>query len=129
MRPWIAVLASFACLYGAAGVAVAAAAAHISGGGSAATAANFLLFHAGALAALATAAAIARQPLPLCLAASLIALGTALFSGDLAMRGLAGVSLVRMMAPTGGVLMIAGWLAAAAALPLALRRDAPMSDR
>ena len=93
MRPWIAVLASFACLYGAAGVAVAAAAAHISGGGSAATAANFLLFHAGALAALATAAAIARQPLPLCLAASLIALGTALFSRDLAMRGLLHLSL------------------------------------
>ena len=124
MRFWTAFLASLACLYGGSGVAGAAAAAHISGGGSAATSANFLLFHAGALAALATAASSAERPLPLCLAASLIALGVALFSGDLAARGLAGVSLLRMMAPSGGVLMIAGWLLAAVALPLALRRDA-----
>ena len=124
MRFWTAFLASLACLYGAGGVALAAAAAHVAGGGSAATAANFLLFHAGAIAALAFAAAASRRALPLCLAASLIALGVALFSGDLAARGLAGVSLVRIMAPTGGMLMIAGWLAAAVTLPLALGREA-----
>lgn len=128
MRFPIAFLASLAGLYGAAGVALAAAAAHIAGGGSAATAANFLLFHAGALAALATAASTTRRPLPLCIAAGLVALGTAMFSGDLAARGLGGVSLVRMMAPTGGVLMIAGWLAAAVALPLALGRSAARGD-
>ena len=129
MRFWIAALASLACLYGAFGVALAAAAAHVTGGGSAMTAANFLLFHAGALAALATAAARGPRPRPLCLAASLIALGVALFSGDLAVRGLAGLSLVWLTAPSGGLLMIAGWLGAAATLPLALHREASLSDR
>jgi uncharacterized membrane protein YgdD (TMEM256/DUF423 family) len=36
--------------------------------------------------------------------------GAALFSGDIAMRAFAGHRLFVMAAPTGGVILIAGWL-------------------
>lgn len=51
-------------------------------------------------------------------AGAAFALGTALFCGAVYAFGLAGVSLAAM-APTGGLLLIAGWLllAASAALP------------
>ncbi len=110
------------CVFGAGGVALAAVGAHITGGGSVTTAANFLLFHAGALVALSAAAAVTRRPLWICLAASLVALGVGLFAGDLALRGLAGLSPLRLAAPTGGMVMIAGWLVAAFALPVVLGR-------
>ncbi|HEV7306845.1 DUF423 domain-containing protein [Ensifer sp.] len=44
-------------------------------------------------------------------AALLIALGTALFSADLAMRHVAGHGLFPMSAPLGGTTIMAGWLA------------------
>ena len=57
------------------------------------------------------------------LAAALLILGTALFAGDLVVRHSTGHGLFPMSAPTGGLLMMAGWLAVAlgAFLP---RRDA-----
>lgn len=120
MRLWRAILAVFAGLFGASGVAAAAAAAHIANDASLHTAADFLLFHAAALLAL--VAAERGQPHRGVLAAgTLIAAGTVLFSGDLAMRVLAGVRLLPLAAPTGGLLLIAGWLTAALALPLAMR--------
>ena len=122
MHVWIRVLASLGCVFGAGGVALAAAGAHITGGGLVTTAANFLRFHAGALVALSAAAAVARRPLWICIAASLVALGVGLFAGDLALRGLAGVSPLRLAAPTGGMVLIAGWLVAAIALPIVLGR-------
>jgi hypothetical protein len=43
------------------------------------------------------------------------ALGVALFSGDLTMRTFLGYPLFAMAAPSGGVLLIGGWLVLAAA--------------
>jgi len=48
-----------------------------------------------------------------------LALGAALFAGDLMMRDLAGHSLFAMAAPTGGTLAIAAWLGIAASALLA----------
>jgi uncharacterized membrane protein YgdD (TMEM256/DUF423 family) len=41
--------------------------------------------------------------------------GAALFSGDVALRAFAGHRLFAMAAPTGGIILIAAWLALAAA--------------
>jgi uncharacterized membrane protein YgdD (TMEM256/DUF423 family) len=61
---------------------------------------------------------------PLALAAMLcFVLGGALFSGDIAMRAFVGDRLFPMAAPTGGTLLLGGWLilaaAALAAIPAA----------
>jgi uncharacterized membrane protein YgdD (TMEM256/DUF423 family) len=107
-------LIALACLLGAAGVALDAAAAHSDS--SLGTAANILLFHAPAVMAAAIAANVGlmRRPVALAGAATLL-LGAALFSGDLAMRVYAGQRLFPFAAPTGGTLLIAGWLLLAVA--------------
>ena len=84
-------------LMGAGGVALAAADAHAAPGAGLAGAAYMLLFHAAALLG-----------------------GAALFSGDVALRAFAGHRLFPMAAPTGGVILIAAWLALAAAAVSAL---------
>ncbi len=122
MRTWIIIVSALAGLYGAAGVALAAAGAHRSGNPNVTTAAYFLLFHAAALVGLSTAAAHARRAVPLMVAASLIALGTLLFSGHLAMHALADLVPVPFAAPVGGSMTILGWLVAAVALPLTLKK-------
>lgn len=101
---------------GLAGVAAAAAAAHVTGPGSLGTAADFLLFHAPVLMALAIAdhVGFGRAGL-LRLAGALIIFGLIGFSGDLAMRALAGTPLFAMAAPTGGTLLMIGWVAIALA--------------
>ena len=119
MRTWSMALATLGCLYGAAGVALAAAGAHHGGSPLVATAASFLLVHAAAITSL---CAVARPGLALNLAASLMAAGAALFSGELALHALADLQPIPMAAPTGGMLLIAGWLVAAFALPRALGR-------
>jgi len=111
-------------LFGAAGVALSAAAAHVSGGTSVETAARFLLFHAPVLVLVPVLARSGLATPGLALAAGgLIGLGVLLFSGDLAMRGLRGVPLFPMAAPSGGVLLIVGFLllALAAVWPLVAR--------
>ena len=126
MRVWIIIVSALAGLYGAAGVALAAAGAHLGGNGAlATTAAYFLLFHAAALVGLCTAAAGSRRAMPLMTAASLIALGILLFSGHLALHALADHVPLPIAAPIGGSLAILGWLVAAIALPLALDRSRP----
>ncbi len=120
MLGWTRMLAAVAGLFGAAGVGAAAAAAHIVGDASLHTAADFLLFHAASLIGL-VAASRERPHAGLLVAGTLIAAGTVLFSGDLALRVLGGLRLVPMAAPTGGLLLIAGWLVLAVTLPLALR--------
>ena len=50
-------------------------------------------------------------------------LGAALFSGDLALRAFTGHRLFAMAAPTGGVILIAAWLALAVAAIGALWRS------
>lgn len=96
-------------LAGAAGVALSAYAAH-AGGTGIATAAQFLLFHAPAFLALGLIGHSRTRDLALVL----LALGLALFAGDLAMREFAGHRLFPYSAPIGGMLLIVGWLAVAA---------------
>jgi uncharacterized membrane protein YgdD (TMEM256/DUF423 family) len=108
MKGWSALLACLGGLAGAAGIGLSAYATHAGVGPNLTLSAQFLLFHAGALVLIGALA-----PFRLCIlaSASVLALGVALFSGDLAMRALLGHALAPMAAPTGGVLMIAGWLA------------------
>ncbi len=98
-------------LFGFAGVVSAAIASHASGdprlmGGASA----MCLAHAPALLAL-YAAWPSLRTAPL--AALLLIAGTLLFAGDLTMRHMLGHGLFPMSAPTGGTLMMAGWLAVA----------------
>lgn len=98
-------------LFGFAGVVSAAIASHASGdprlmGGASA----MCLAHAPALLAL-YAAWPSLRTAPL--AAALLIAGTLLFAGDLTMRHALGHGLFPMSAPTGGTLMMAGWLAIA----------------
>ena len=102
------VLVFLGALAGAAGVALSAAAAH-TGGGNMATAASFLLMHAPALLVLSLLAAtrVARY------GGYLIALGLILFCGDLLARQFLGDRLFPYAAPSGGMMMIGGWLVVA----------------
>ena len=117
------VLAALAAVAGGLGVAGSAAAAHTSGGETLKTAAQFLLFHAPAILALTglAAAGLTRGALTRLAAAALL-IGLVLFSGDLALRALTGTPLFPMAAPSGGVVLMAGWLLAAIAVLIPTRR-------
>jgi uncharacterized membrane protein YgdD (TMEM256/DUF423 family) len=112
----IGIVLVLAGLMGAGGVVLAAAGAHAAPGTGLDSAAYMLLFHAAAIIG---AAALAQQGLlwrPLALAAlAAWIVGSALFAGDLALRAFAGHRLFVMAAPSGGIILIAGWLAFAAA--------------
>lgn len=111
----------FAGLFGAAGVAGAALAAHGFGGDVLALAAAIALVHAPALLALAALPpGAARLTLPCGL---LLVAGVVLFSGDLAARSFLGDRLFFDAAPTGGTLMIAGWLLLAVGAAVAALRS------
>jgi uncharacterized membrane protein YgdD (TMEM256/DUF423 family) len=97
-------------LCGAAGAALSALASH-HGGAFIGTAANFLLFHAPALLAI----GLVGQIRGLQLGGFVLAFGLVLFCGDLLARDLLGNRLFPFAAPVGGTLLIAGWLAVAAA--------------
>jgi uncharacterized membrane protein YgdD (TMEM256/DUF423 family) len=106
-------------LMGAAGVALAAAGAHAKPGLE--SAGYILLFHAPAVTATALAMAqgvIGRSAVPVAMG---LALGAILFAGDLTLRAFAGMRLFPMAAPTGGVILIASWLALAIVAILAAR--------
>ncbi len=107
MALWSALLLALSGIMGAAGVALSAYAAHADGGANLTTAATFLLIHAAAVAGLGAGASTRRGLLQ---AASLLVIGSVLFSGDIAMRAINGAPLWRMAAPTGGVMLIVGWL-------------------
>ena len=103
-------------VFGAAGIALAAAGAHAAPGAGLDSAANMLLFHAVAIlggTALLLQGMLSRQLAVVALAAW--ALGTILFSGDVALRVFLGQRLFPMAAPTGGIVLILAWLALAAA--------------
>lgn len=113
-------------LMGASGVALAAAAAHAAPRSGLDGAAYLLLFHATAVLG---AGSLAKQellwrPLGLVAMACFVA-GGVLFAGDLSMRAFASHRLFPMAAPTGGTLLIVGWLvlAAAAIIAVAAVRD------
>jgi uncharacterized membrane protein YgdD (TMEM256/DUF423 family) len=105
---WIAL----AGLMGASGVVLAAASAHLAAAGSGVeSGAYLLLFHAAALlggCALLDQGLLRRSLAFLALSAWVV--GAALFAGDMAMRAFAGDRLFPMAAPTGGTLLIIGWL-------------------
>lgn len=103
-------LVAVAGLYGAAGVATAAAGAHMTGDTRLQTASLFLMLHAAAL----TAAGAAVEAFGLGRLARFsawgLALGTLLFCGDLLIRVAHGASPLPMAAPFGGSLLIASWI-------------------
>lgn len=104
------IIACVGGLTGAAGVGLSAYAAH-AGGTNGATAATFLLAHAPVLVAI----GLAGRTRPMFIAALVLAAGLALFCGDLLMREFIGARLFAMAVPAGGLMMIGGWLAVAAA--------------
>ncbi|WP_375464291.1 DUF423 domain-containing protein [uncultured Methylobacterium sp.] len=117
------ILIALAALAGGLGVAASAAAAHIPGADSLKTAAQFLLFHAPAILALTgLAAAGLTHGIVTRIAAAALMLGLALFSGDLALRALSGHALFPAAAPSGGIVLMLGWLGAAVAACLPVRR-------
>jgi len=110
-------LLALAGLFGAAGVAAAAAGSH-GADTNLSTAGTFLLLHAAALAGISR-----HDRNGLAQGAGLgMALGVVLFAGDLAMRARAGMPLFPMAAPIGGITMILGWLGLAVS---ALRAPRP----
>lgn len=98
-------------LMGFTGVVTAAAASHGADPRLMAGASAMCLAHAPALIAL---HAVWQTMRSAALAALLLAAGTALFAGDLVFRHWNGHGLFPMSAPTGGMIMMAGWLAVAA---------------
>ncbi|WP_020177994.1 DUF423 domain-containing protein [Methylopila sp. M107] len=104
-------LVAVAGLYGAVGVATAAAAAHMPGDARLGTASQFLMLHAGALLGAAAAARAFGLGRLIAIPAWGIALGVFLFSGDLLVRVWLGASPVPVAAPVGGTILIASWLA------------------
>ncbi len=110
-----------ASLSGLLGVGLSAAAAHIAGG-NLTTAAQFLLFHAPALLALvALITAGVVNPMLGQIAGYVLVLGLILFCGDLSRRAFSGVSLFPRAAPTGGILLMIGWLMVGVSALLRLR--------
>jgi uncharacterized membrane protein YgdD (TMEM256/DUF423 family) len=113
-------------LMGASGVGLAAAAAHGTSAVGLDSAAYLLLFHGTAVLAIAslTRQELLWRPLGLVAMACFVA-GGALFAGDASMRAFAGHRLFAMAAPTGGTLLILGWLVltAAAVVAMAAARD------
>lgn len=110
-------------LYGVSGVALSAMAAHMEDGRLFGTASLMLLVHAPALLALSALTGRLRTAPG---AKLLMAAGVALFAGDLVFRHYSGRGLFPMSAPSGGILMMAGWLlVAVGALIPARRTDRP----
>ena len=117
------ILIGLAGLMGAAGVVLLAAAAHAAPGAGLDSAGQMLLFHAVATVAVAGALHQGLLFRPLTIAAAIgLVVGAALFSGDIAMRAFAGHRLFPMAAPTGGVVLIASWLALGVAAVVTLFR-------
>jgi len=109
LRPLLLILSG---LFGACGVGLAAAAAHVTGAGNLlAPASSIALAHAPAVLMLYLAQDKVKTAT---LAGLVIALGTLLFCADLLLKQFTGNSLFPMAAPTGGILMMLGWLLLAA---------------
>jgi uncharacterized membrane protein YgdD (TMEM256/DUF423 family) len=119
----VTIVIALAGLMGASGVILAAAGAHMAPGAGLDSAAYMLLFHAAAIlggAALVQQGVVWR-PLGLLILAAWV-LGAALFSGDIALRAFTGHRLFAMAAPSGGIILIAAWLAMAIVAVTALAR-------
>lgn len=97
-------------LLGLSGVALSAAASHMAEPRMLASAASVAIGHGPALLAL--AALYDRLPAAR-IAGLFIVVGAFLFIGDMLLRSLAGTPIFPMAAPSGGLLMMGGWLIAA----------------
>ncbi len=108
------ILLILAGLMGAAGVVLAAVAAHGKPGAGLEGASQMLLFHAVAILGAAALLDLGRlwRPMGLIALAGWV-IGSALFSGDVALRAFAGQRLFPMAAPSGGTILILAWLALA----------------
>lgn len=116
------VLIGIAALFGCAGIVFAAAGAHAKAGTGLDNAGHMLLFHAPAVIAACAGIAAGLVSRPVGVTAAIVLLiGVALFAGDLALRAYAGHRLFPLAAPTGGIVMIAGWALLALAAFVALR--------
>lgn len=115
-------LISVAGLYGAAGVATAAAAAHMTGDTRLGTASNFLMLTAPALVAAAAAAQAFALGRLVMIPAWGLAIGALLFCGDLLVRVAFGASPLPMAAPVGGTVMIVSWIGVAVGAALGVFR-------
>lgn len=120
----VTIFVVLAGLMGAGGIVLAAAGAHAAPGAGLDTAAAMLLFHAAAIlgAGALVGQALIWRPLGVTALAAWV-LGAILFCGDIAIRAFVGHRLFPMAAPTGGVILIAGWLALAAAAIATLMRS------
>ncbi|MBR1217414.1 DUF423 domain-containing protein [Bradyrhizobium sp. U87765 SZCCT0131] len=109
-------LAAIAALMGAAGVVLAALSAHEPDAARLGSASSMLLFHAVVIigTVLLVNGGFAQRHIGLTAALAFVA-GAGLFAGDLVLRQFAGQGVFPMAAPTGGTLMILGWLALAIA--------------
>jgi uncharacterized membrane protein YgdD (TMEM256/DUF423 family) len=115
----LTILIALAGVMGAGGIVLAAAGAHVAPGAGLDSAAYMLLFHAAAVvggAALLLQGVLWR-PLALVVLAAWV-LGAILFSGDIALRAFTAHRLFPFAAPSGGFILIAAWLALAAAAVL-----------
>lgn len=119
---WRRIMLAMAGLFGAIGVAAAAAASHGGSARNLGAIAAIGLAHGPALLAL----ALAGRGRLLGIAATLLALGSAVFVGDLGMREWLGRGLFPGAAPLGGLGMIGGWLVVVVAA-LVWRADPPDS--
>ena len=116
MRVWASGLVVLAGLAGAMGMIEAAGAAHEAASPLLQVSANFLLISGATTIALtAVAFAIETRAGWFLAAASLLLAGCLLFCTDMTTRALLAHRLFPFAAPTGGSLMILGWLAAALA--------------
>jgi uncharacterized membrane protein YgdD (TMEM256/DUF423 family) len=117
------ILLILAGLMGAGGVGLAAAAEHTASASGLDSAAYLLLFHAVAVLGAAGLAdrGLLRQPLGLIAMACFVA-GGVLFAGDISLRAFVGHRLFPMAAPSGGTLMMLGWLVLTAAAIAAVGR-------
>jgi uncharacterized membrane protein YgdD (TMEM256/DUF423 family) len=101
-------------LMGASGIILAAVAAHTAPGAGLDSAAYMLLFQATAV--LSGTALLQQGLLPRPIMLGVLAgwvLGSALFSGDIALRAFVGHRLFVLAAPTGGTILIIAWFALA----------------
>lgn len=105
------VLVVIAGLFGAAGVVLAAMSAHQPDATRLGSASSMLLFHATAIigTVLLIERGLTRRICGLIAAIAFVA-GAGLFGGDLSLRQFAGHGVFPMAAPTGGTLLIVGWL-------------------
>jgi len=110
------ILIILAGVMGADGVILAAASAHQGDAARLAPASSMLLFHATAVLAVVALAerGVIHARIGIASAFGLV-IASAVFAGDLTLRQYAGHGLFPFAAPSGGTLLIVGWLALAVA--------------